>query len=64
MKRPCIETSKLQIINDKIAAILKSHDPRVEFQTFNRNLEHMMSGRHSKKHMCHRGFKDVFLEAA
>jgi hypothetical protein len=60
-----IETSKLQIINDKIAAILKSNDPRAEFQTFNRRLEHMMmSERHSEKHMCHRGFKDVFLEAA
>lgn len=59
-----IETSKLQIINDKIAAILKSDNPRAEFQTLNESLQHMMPRRFSEKHMCHRGFKDVFLEAA
>ena len=59
-----IETSKMQIIYDKIDFILHSDAPYAEFQALKDSLQHMMPKRCSEKHMCHRGFKDVFLEAA
>lgn len=59
-----IETSKLQIITDKIATILQSKNPQDEFQILQENLQQMMPRRLSEKHMCHRGFKDIFVEAA
>lgn len=59
-----IETIKMQLFYDKIDYILHSDFPYDEFQSLKDDLQYMMLKRNSEKHMCHRGFKDVFLDAA
>lgn len=59
-----IEDSRLQIITNKISAILESDHPEEEFKNFHGDIQRMMPKSRSEKHMCHRGFRNVFLEAA
>ena len=58
-----VEESRLQIIKDKISTILKEDDPQKAWREAQENLEHLIPRRFSEKHMSHRGFKNVFLEA-
>ena len=59
-----IEDSRLQIITNKMSSILESDHPQKEFKNFYEDMRLMMPRRKSEKHMCHRGFRNVFLEAA
>lgn len=59
-----IEDGRLQIITNKISTILESKNPQDEFKEFQEYMRCMMPRRSSEKHMCHRGFRNVFLEAA
>lgn len=59
-----IEDSRLQIITNKISAIIDNDKPQDEFKVFQEYISCMRPRRVSEKHMCHHGFRDVFLEAA
>ena len=59
-----IEDSRLQIIKNKISAILESDNPNDEFMKFQESMKHMLPKNKSEKHMCSRGFCNVFLDAA
>lgn len=59
-----IEDSRLQIITNKISTILESDCPQEQFKNFQESMRCVMPMRKSEKHMCHRGFRNVFLGAA
>ena len=59
-----IEDSRLQIIKNKISAILENDNPQDEFRRFQESMRHVLLKCKSEKHMCHRGFRNVFLKAA
>jgi hypothetical protein len=59
-----IEDSRLQIIKNKISAILENDNPQDEFKKFQESMRHILPKSKSEKHMSHRGFRNVFLEAA
>lgn len=59
-----IEDSRLQIIKNKISAILENDNPQDEFRKFQEEMRHMLPKCKSEKHMSHRGFRNVFLNAA
>jgi hypothetical protein len=59
-----VEKSRLDIIWNRISALMTSHNPQEDFVLLGQELENMISLRSSKKHMSHLGFEKVFQNAA